>query len=151
MTLVVDSIRKEEDTLVIKRETDYSLRVLRALLSGEQKTASEICKEELMPLQFVYRILKKMEVGGLVRITRGKDGGATIACDPKEVSLFDLLTVLGDKPYINDCMRDGYECERHKAGKLCVAHKRIAEVQQVLEDDLKKRTIYYMLSDEEEE
>jgi DNA-binding IscR family transcriptional regulator len=121
--------------------------VLRALLDGEQKTAGEICEEEVMPLQFVYRILKKMELGGLVKITRGKVGGASLNCDLKTVSLYDLLTILGDKPYVNDCMKEGYRCERRrKTGKVCIAHKHIAEVQEALDKELQKRSLYYMLT-----
>ncbi|MDR0817663.1 MAG: Rrf2 family transcriptional regulator [Clostridiales Family XIII bacterium] len=135
--------------MVVKRETDYSLRVLRALLSGEQKTAGEICAEEVMPLPFVYRILKKMEVGGLVKITRGKDGGASLDCDLKAVSLYDLLTTLGDRPYVNDCMKPGYQCERRReTGKICIAHRHLAEVQAALENVLKERSLYYMLTED---
>jgi Rrf2 family protein len=136
--------------LIIKRETDYAIRILRALFDGEQKTATEICKEEHMPLQFVYRIMKKMEIGGLVKIIRGKEGGAVLDSDLKTVSLYDLLNILGDKPYVNECMKDGYKCERFaKTGKACIAHKHLMEVQKVLEKDLKARSLYYMLTEAE--
>jgi DNA-binding IscR family transcriptional regulator len=124
--------------------------VLRALLDGERKSAGEICEQEILPLQFVYRILKKMEVGGLINITRGKEGGATLDCNLKDVSLYDLLTIIGEKPYVNDCMKEGYQCERRaKTGRICIAHKHIAEVQEALEQELKNRSLYYMLTDDE--
>jgi Rrf2 family protein len=126
--------------------------VLRALIDGTRKSASEICEQEALPQQFVYRILKKMEKGGLVKITRGKDGGATLNCDLKAVSLYDLLIIIGDKPYINDCMKEGYQCERRfKTGQVCLAHKHIVEVQNDLDKILKKRSLYYMLLEDDSE
>jgi Rrf2 family protein len=135
--------------LFIKRETDYAIRILRALKPGRQKTATEICKQEVMPQQFVYRIMKKLERGGFVKIIRGKEGGAILICDLKEVSMFDLLTALGDKPYLNDCLKEGHDCEyRKRTGKPCIVHRHLEEVQTVLENDLKKLTLHYMLTEE---
>ena len=57
--------------MLITREADYALRILRALSGGEQVKAAEICERERLPQQFVYKILKKMEQAGLVRIARG--------------------------------------------------------------------------------
>ena len=59
--------------MLITRETDYALRILRALSDGEQITVGDVCKRELLPQQFVYKILKKMEHAGLVRIARGAE------------------------------------------------------------------------------
>lgn len=44
--------------MVITRETDYALRILRALLDGKLHTAGQIAQDELLPQAFAYKILK---------------------------------------------------------------------------------------------
>ena len=46
--------------MVITRETDYALRILRALLDGKLHTAGQIAQDELLPQAFAYKILKKL-------------------------------------------------------------------------------------------
>ena len=71
--------------MLITRETDYALRVLRALSDGEQHTAGEISSTQLVPKQFAYKIIKKLDKGGLVSIARGVDGGCAIHCGLAQV------------------------------------------------------------------
>ena len=52
--------------LLITREADYALRIMRALAGGEQRTAADICQQEQIPDQFVYKIAKKLEKAGFL-------------------------------------------------------------------------------------
>ncbi len=61
--------------MLITRETDYALRILRALSGGEQMTVAAIAQDQQVPQQFAYKILKKLSKGGLVSIARGAEGG----------------------------------------------------------------------------
>ena len=54
--------------MLISRETDYALRILHSLLEGDRKSVGEIAKEELIPQQFGYKIMKKLSNAGLVEI-----------------------------------------------------------------------------------
>ncbi|MFR6642313.1 MAG: hypothetical protein ACLUQN_02000 [Megasphaera sp.] len=42
--------------MIITRETDYAIRILRALADWEQKNIREISDEQMIPLQFAYKI-----------------------------------------------------------------------------------------------
>ena len=46
--------------MLISRETDYALRILRALSDGKKRSIEEICSLEATPKQFAYRIIKKL-------------------------------------------------------------------------------------------
>ena len=74
--------------MLITKETDYSLRILRALAGEERITTPQLAQGEQIPLQFAYKILKKLQKGGLIRISRGTDGGCTLAAQLERVSLF---------------------------------------------------------------
>ena len=45
--------------MLITRETDYALRMLRVLLDEEKHSAAEMAETELIPMQFAYQILRK--------------------------------------------------------------------------------------------
>ena len=58
----------EDVRLFITKETDYALRILRVLADEERATATELAQGEQIPQQFAYKILKKLQKGGMDRI-----------------------------------------------------------------------------------
>ena len=73
--------------MLITRETDYALRMLRVLLDEEKHSAAEMAETELIPMQFAYQILRKLSAGELVQVSRGAAGGCRLSCDLRGVSL----------------------------------------------------------------
>ena len=68
--------------MIITKETDYALRILRVLLDGEKHSVAEMSETELIPNQFAYQILRKLSAGNLVRVSRGALGGCELSCAP---------------------------------------------------------------------
>ena len=142
--------RVEETNLLITKETDYALRILRALSDGEQITTEGICKRELLPQQFVYKILKKMERAGYVQITRGTDGGCRLIADLKNKSLYDLIEIMEADKRISSCMQPGFQCAwRLKSGSSCTVHSRLLQIQNVLDTELRANSLHQMLFEDE--
>ena len=132
--------------MLMTRESDYAVRILRALDSGRKMTVTQICEEENVPVPFAYKILKKLSNGGFVDICRGADGGCRLVVDLDEVSLYDLLNCMNDSIIINACMKPGYVCERKGGdGEPCHFHENLKKVQRVFERELKKRSIGEMI------
>ena len=52
--------------MIITKETDYALRILRVLLDGEKHSVAEMSETEFIPNQFAYQILRKLPAGKLV-------------------------------------------------------------------------------------
>ena len=73
--------------MIITKETDYALRILRVLLDGEKHSVAEMSETELIPTQFAYQILRKLSAGNLVRVSRGALGGCALSCDLDATSL----------------------------------------------------------------
>ena len=84
--------------MVITRETDYALRILRALLDGKLHTAGQIAQDELLPQAFAYKILKKLEKAGLVEVVRGTAGGCRLSADLTGTSLSGVSMPLAQLP-----------------------------------------------------
>lgn len=123
--------------MLITRETDYALRVLQSLLSGEKKSVGEISSQELIPQQFAYKIVKKLSQAGLVEILRGAEGGCRLNADLDKVSLYDLMAITESSYGINACMDSEYNCHRREKNGSCVIHCRLAQIQQKLDNEFK--------------
>jgi Rrf2 family protein len=132
--------------LLITRETDYALRILRALAGGELLAVKAICAQELLPRQFVYKIIKKMEQAGFVRIMRGAEGGCCLLADLKKVSLFHLLEVMDENRAIISCMQPGFQCAwRRRQETTCQVHSQLRQIQETLDAELRKRNLHQIL------
>ncbi len=139
-----------EMILIITRETDYALRIIRALLSGKLVTTGELSERESIPKQFAYKILKKLERAGLVQITRGVDGGCRLTADLKKVSLYDLIEIVESKKFISACLNPEYKCSLHKDYNYkCTIHKHLLQIQDVVDVELSKYSLYQILSKDE--
>lgn len=133
--------------MLITRETDYALRILRALTDGTQKNTAQICKMEMISQQFAYKIIKKLKNAGLIQITRGIEGGCTLTGDLNKVSLYDLIQVVEGSNEISACMNDDFACERHDhQNNGCHIHVKLKQIQRTLDDELKSHSLQEMLS-----
>ncbi len=131
--------------MLITRETDYALRILRALSDGSQKTVGRIAAEQLIPQQFAYKIMKKLSKAGLVSVSRGTEGGCRLSADLKEVSLYHLMEAMEEGTQIIACMQDGYECPWKEKNSLCRIHGRLALVQRRLDKELKGHSLHNLI------
>ncbi|WOC32471.1 MULTISPECIES: RrF2 family transcriptional regulator [Caproicibacterium] len=133
--------------MLITKETDYALRTLRALAGGSQLTAEQLAAGEQIPRQFAYKILKKLQKGGLVRILRGAGGGFLLETSLKKVTLYQLMQVMGEDFSVVDCMKPGYACtwQEHHGGALCCAHQNLAGIQQRLNEELNAHSLEEIL------
>ncbi|MCI1964866.1 MAG: Rrf2 family transcriptional regulator [Oscillospiraceae bacterium] len=136
--------------MLITRETDYAIRILRALADGEQHTTASICAQELLPQQFAYKILKKLQKSGLVSIIRGKDGGCRLMADLQKVSLFDLMEMTDSDKSVSACTQPGFPCGwSQKHGKPCKVHQHLQQLQNKLNEELKAVRLSAILLDDD--
>ena len=132
--------------MLITRESDYALRMLRALADGRSLTAGELAEQEELPQKFAYKILKKLQKAGFVQILRGVNGGCSLSCQLSEISLYDLLNALEANSYISSCMTPGYTCEWCvRKGTGCIAHGKLGEIQRVIDEELRSRDLQTVL------
>lgn len=124
--------------MIITKETDYALRILRALAGGKQLTTAELSEQEQVPHQFAYKILKKLQKSDLVNIHRGAEGGCSLKTGLDQISLFRLMQVMDEDSAVSSCMKPGYECQWCKShgDTTCRAHIHLTVIQQKLNEEL---------------
>gem|GEM_PF-6248333 len=61
--------------MLISRELDYALRILRGLGDGDMHTMRALCEDELIPQKFAYKIIRKLAAADFITAVRGVGGG----------------------------------------------------------------------------
>lgn len=134
--------------MLITRETDYALRMLRVLLDGEKHSAAEMAETELIPVQFAYQILRKLSAGELVQVSRGAAGGCRLSRDLRDVSLYDLMVVMGEHDVLCACMEPGYDCRWQSEHGKCAIHCQLTELQRKQDEAFRAVSLHRLLTGE---
>lgn len=135
---------------MITRKTDYALRVLRTLSEGGQFTVGQICEKEMLPQQFTYKLLKKLERAGMLQISRGAEGGCRLTADLEDYSLYDLMHIMEEDGYVSECMEPGFECAwMKKKHTQCTVHRHLYRIQKALDEELRAHSLARILFDED--
>jgi Rrf2 family protein len=132
--------------MFITKESDYGVRIIRELADGGRKTVQDICAQELVPFQYGYKILKKLEKGGLVRGFRGANGGYALAKGAGDITLFDVVTAVDGDLLISECVGRNYKCPLNRRGKKrCGMHLEFIRIQGIVMDSLKEKKLTEIL------
>lgn len=131
--------------LIITKETDYGLRMLRSLQDGSLHTVGELAQQDLIPHQFAYKILKKLARAGLVQISRGANGGCRLTADLSQTTLYDVMAAMEDRGSITSCMDPDYRCSWRAAHDGCALHCHLARIQQRLNEELRTYSLQDVL------
>lgn len=133
---------REERTMLITRECDYAVRVIRALSGADRLSVGEICEKEDITAPFAYKILKKLQKAEIVRGFRGVHGGYSMNKNASDVTLFDIYTAIDPELMIIECMDSQYQCVRDgHDGSICMVHRELADIQQELWKLLRRKSL----------
>jgi len=127
--------------MFLTKECDYAVRIIRALADLETKSVGSICEREQIPLRFSYKIIKKLEHAGIVRSHRGVYGGYQLIKTPDSLTLFDIVSVVDENLFLNECLRPDSDCPRNSDGNYCGVHAELERIQAILINSLREKTM----------
>ena len=90
--------------MLFTKESDYAIRIVRALKSSEQRNVQEICTTEEIPKAFCYKIMKKLRRAGIVEAVRGAGGGFRLARSTRELTLYDVIMAVEPDFSVIECI-----------------------------------------------
>lgn len=123
--------------LLITREMDYTLRVLRALYREGQLSAASVARLEHMPKAITLKVLNQLHAVGIVESRRGVCGGYFLRRPCEELTLYDLFRASGDEPLLNRCQQREYQCE-NLPREECAVCRELDRVQEILNAELRR-------------
>ena len=136
--------------MLITRECDYAVRVIRALSGEERLSLNDICEREEITAPFAYKILKKLQKAKIVRGYRGVHGGYSLKKSVSEITLLDVYLEIDPGMYIIECMHPKKKCCRdEKLDGGCEVHQELLRIQERLQDMLSERSLQEILGESE--
>ena len=116
----------------ITRQADYAIRAVRYLAKqgpNQRSATSTVAQEMKIPPSFLAKIISQLSIAGLLHTSRGARGGVTLARDPGEISMLDVVEAIDGPILLNECVGDPANCDFTDD---CLAHPIWVEAQEAL-------------------
>lgn len=123
--------------MLITREMDYALRILRALHQEGQLSAAAVAQREHMQKAITLKLLNRLLAAGIVESRRGVSGGYFLKRLCEDLSIYDVFQAIGEPPLLNRCQREGYQCENFPKGG-CGVCRELSRIQDALDRELRR-------------
>ncbi|SHK93925.1 RrF2 family transcriptional regulator [Desulforamulus aeronauticus] len=122
----------------LNQATDYAFRAvyyLSGLPKGQLVEAKLIAETEKIPLRFLLKILRSLAAAGIVESYRGVSGGYTLAKEPREITMKDVVEAVEGPIELNRCLVDPGECNKNHTAH-CPLHQALFSIRQTLNKEL---------------
>lgn len=123
--------------MLVTREMDYALRILRALHRDGQLSAAAVAQREHIQKAITLKLLNRLLSAGIVESRRGVSGGYFLKRPCEELSIYDVFQSIGEPPLLNRCQREGYQCE-NLSESGCGVCRELDRVQEILDRELRR-------------
>ena len=127
--------------MLLTRECDYGLRIIRALGDHKSKTVLTISEMEHVPYKYAYKILKKLKVAGFVQSQRGATGGYILVRPLSSLSIFDIANAIDERFIITECLRRDAQCPRNTDDEPCAVHRELGRIQDLLIREMRSKSV----------
>lgn len=97
----------------ITRQADYAVRAVLYLarLGQEERAATSlVAQEQHIPPSFLAKIISQLSIAGLLHTSRGARGGVTLAREPKEITLLEVIEAIDGPIMLNECVGEAGAC-----------------------------------------
>jgi len=130
---------------LLSLEGDYGLRALIFLAcqpEGKITYVNEIAKDQMIPVAFLFKILRKLVKIGMIKSYRGPRGGYTLARPASEITFLEVIEAIDGPIAVNRCLSEMTQCILERSCKMFHAWQRI---QQHMTNELSSLTIADLL------
>ena len=97
----------------ITRQADYAARAVFYLAqvgNGMRVSTSQISKEQKIPPSFLAKIISQLSIAGLLHTLCGAHGGVTLAHEPANITLLDVIEAIDGPLQLNICVGGEGDC-----------------------------------------
>ena len=103
---------------LLKREESYATHALIYAAENPGATAAKMAADLQMPPAFLSKVLRRLADVGYLDIRTGRNGGASLAIDPHEVTLLDVIETMSG-PVILDTCQTKQRCATQQRKGYC--------------------------------
>jgi Rrf2 family protein len=130
---------------ILRQDSDYAVRALVYLAqnAGEIPVkAKKLAQSQDIPLEFAYKILRRLSQAGLCQTHMGPRGGFSLLLEPEQISLRDVVGAIQGELVVRNCLLDLSSCPRQPS---CTVSPKLTDLQEALEKQLDEITLAAIL------
>ena len=129
---------------MFSQTAEYALRVVAYLasLEGNAATTKQLAASTRVPEGYLAKVIRSLNVAGVVRSQRGLHGGSLLARPPEEVTVYDVVNAITPIQRIRTCPL----MIRAHGTALCPVHRHLDDAIAMVEKALRGSTIADLLS-----
>jgi Rrf2 family protein len=130
---------------MLSQTNEYALRVM-VHLAGEpsaMRTTPQIAAVTKVPLGYLSKVLQTLTRGGFINAQRGLHGGFSLARDPGEISIYEIVQAVDPLRRIHSCP---LKLKSH-GKQLCALHRRMDNIFAQVEQSLRATTLSELLAE----
>lgn len=128
--------------------TNYAIHSVLYLAAkdGEIINSKTLSNYIFVSQNYLQKFMRKLIKADIVQQHRGVNGGYTLAKSPKDISIFDIISVMENTVFISACVEDSSHCIKAKSesGESvsdCLIHSSFATFQNMYSSFFSKITI----------
>lgn len=132
----------------ISTKTRYGMRFMIDLAQhrGEGCVAlKDVAERQGISKKYLEQVVAPLTGAGLLRVTRGYQGGYELAHAPEDITLADVVSASEDGLELLDCMSGVFACERRDG---CLSQRIWGGLEQAIRDYLAGITLAEAAADE---
>lgn len=130
---------------MFSQTVEYALRAVVHLaqhVPNPQKT-SEIAAATQVPKPYLAKVLQGLRAQEIVILQRGMGGGVSLAREPEDLTILDVVNAVDPIQRINTCPLD----LKNHGTQLCSLHRRMDNAIMAMEDAFRATTLAELLDD----
>ena len=107
--------------MLFTKKVDYSIRAMLYLSTKPNSNPvylREISETNGISRQFLAKIFPELIREGLVKSYRGSQGGFTLAKDPSEITIIDIISAVRGPIAISKCLQQDSQCKYENSCKV---------------------------------
>ena len=131
---------------MLSSTSDYALRAILVLArqaNGRTLRADEIATATASPKNYMAKTLNALAKAGLVTSARGPLGGFTLACDPAELTIAQIIDCFDEPRPHRRCLLRASPCDPTRP---CAAHLRWTSITDARRTPLDNTTVADLLA-----
>jgi len=130
--------------MYLTMEQDYAIRIVYQLYKSNEKVdVKKLSEKTGVTPSFTQKIMRKLNIAGLVTSTKGIYGGYTVSKSAENISIFDVIIAIENNTAINSCLNGKYVCNNPNTidnNGVCCIQCEIEKINKQVDDSLKALT-----------
>lgn len=126
--------------LSLSRTTGYAIQALSCLESEDRHShyVADVAKCSGVPRCYLSKIINSLSQHGLVTTKRGYRGGISLARDPADISLLEIVEAVEGEAWLGECLLGIDKCDLKVN---CVTHTFWTRVRREITEELHKTSL----------